>query len=161
MRWLSFILSRESGTLCSFNLENNTTFTGIKTFDPRAYAASLWSEFMPESSWQYIITFLLPEGIVWSVQGIQTIQGKQQCWYRNVKIMYILLYITLILIHQQHCTVVAVGGGTVLHTISLVEWVWGVARWLIKERSWIQSKILYLSPRGATWASRWQNKMLL
>lgn len=33
-------MSRESGTLCSFNLENNTTFTRIKTFDPLAYATS-------------------------------------------------------------------------------------------------------------------------
>ena len=52
-------MSRESGTLCSFNLENNTTFTRIKTFDPLAYAASLWDEFMPESSWRYIITLVL------------------------------------------------------------------------------------------------------
>ncbi len=59
------MLSRESGTLCSFNLENNTTLTRIKKFDPAAYVASLWDEFMPESSWWSFITFLLLSGILW------------------------------------------------------------------------------------------------
>ena len=73
-------MSRESGTFCSFNLENNTTFTGIKTFDPRAYAASLWNEFMPESSWQYIITFLLLAGTVWTDRPVveeETVLGQK------------------------------------------------------------------------------------
>lgn len=46
---------RESGTLCSFNLENNTSLMRIKKFDPRAYATSLGNYFMPtENSWRYI-----------------------------------------------------------------------------------------------------------
>lgn len=50
-------MSRENGTLCSFNLENNTTFAGIKAFDPAAYVTSLWDECVPESSCYSISTF--------------------------------------------------------------------------------------------------------
>lgn len=66
-------MSHESGTLCSFNLENKTTFRRIREFDPLAYATSLLDVFMPPvSSWQIIYHLAIAADYV-----TMTTKGKQ------------------------------------------------------------------------------------